>query len=396
MIAEVNVGVIVMHNKKKNPFLVKLALSLIGLSLLGLLTMYVIVHTVVREIIYSTFENITYHDVQSISWIILVIFAIVLIFLFVLTMVFMTILTRNMEEGKVSEERLRIIFDNMPLVSNFRDKDFNIIECNEAAAKLFDLNSKDEFLERFFELSPEFQPDGRATVEKAEAMMKEAFETGHTSFEWMHVKLNGEPVPVEVSLTRVNWRGEDNLIAFVRDLRDIQNAVALVEKLENAAFTDALTGARNRRYFDETSERELQVSLEKDKPFSLIIIDVDHFKHVNDTYGHQVGDEVLRILVARISHNIKKDTMIARYGGEEFVITLPGVEIDNVLRTAERIRSSIEASVFHIGDLELSVTISAGVATLTPEAATVEEILSSADKALYEAKESGRNKVVIH
>jgi len=328
--------------------------------------------------------------------IIMISFAAILVVSFILVMIFMSVITRNMEESRVTEERLRIVFDNMPLVTNFRDKNHDILECNEAAVKLFDLSSKDEYLERFFELSPEHQPDGRLSSEKADAAIDEAFKTGHFSFEWMHQKLNGEPVPTEVSLTRVVWRGEDCLLAFVRDLRDINQAVAMVEKLEKAAFTDALTDAYNRRYFMETAERELSDCIKNEKPYSLIIFDVDHFKNVNDTYGHPVGDEVLKILVARVIHSIKKDTLVARYGGEEFVITLPNVEHDDVLSTAERIRESVEKSAFQVDKLELDVTISLGVASRTAKISTIEEITKNADKALYKAKQTGRNNVVFY
>jgi len=321
-------------------------------------------------------------------------FAAVLIALFLLTIFFMSLLTKNMEESRVTEERLRIIIDNMPLVTSFTDKEYNILECNEAAAKLFDLSGKEEFRSRFFELSPERQPDGRLSDEKAKALVLETFETGHVSFEWMHQKPNGEPIPTEVSLTRVVWRGEESVIAFVRDLREIHRAVAMVEQLERAAFTDSLTGARNRRYFMETAEKELLECIEGDFPFSVIVIDVDHFKKVNDTYGHPVGDEVLKIVVARIGNVLKHDTLFARLGGEEFVITLPRLAQYSVLKTAERIRGSVEASPFHIGGLDIGVTISLGVATSADDALALSEILGNADKALYRAKQSGRNRVV--
>jgi len=453
-------------------------------------------------------------------------FAAVLIILFLLTMVFMSILTRNMEESRIAEERLQIIIDNMPLVSNFTDKDFVLQDCNEAAAKLFDLKSKEEYLKRFYDLTPEYQPDGRLSREKADEFMKEAFETGHSRFEWMHQKLDGEQIPTEVTLTLVEWHGERSVIAFVRDLRyfykyketeriarqrlqsmldssplacfiidpefkitevnneavklfrltdsqeyidkfyllspeyqpdgklskekmvemldlcfkekkthfewmhqtldgeiqipceviseyivlddkplaivyirdlsDINNAVAMVKQLEKAAFTDALTGARNRRYFMDTAGKDLWACIENEAPFSLIMIDADHFKHVNDTYGHPVGDEVLKILVSRISNSLKKGTMIARYGGEEFVVTLPGVDQNSVLGTAERIKNIIEASKFHIDDLDLKVTISVGVASKTQKTETLQDIINNADKALYTAKQTGRNKVVFY
>jgi len=334
--------------------------------------------------------------VSQYLFVIMIAFAVILVTLFVLTMIFMSILTRNMEESRVTEERLRIIIDNMPLVASLHDKNMNTLECNEAAVKLFDLSSKEEYIKRFHELSPEFQPDGRLSTEKAEAAMTEAFNTGYLSFEWMYKKLSGETIPAEVTLTRVNWRGDDIVIAFVRDLSDINRAVSMVEQLEKAAFTDVLTGARNRRYLMDAAEKELQVCNDENNLFSLLIIDADKFKNINDTHGHPVGDEVLKILVARINSSTKKNTLVGRYGGEEFVVTLPDVEIDDVLATAERIRNSIESTKFRVGDLNLKVTISIGVATSASNAPTLSEIINNADKALYKAKQTGRNKVILY
>ena len=328
--------------------------------------------------------------------VIMIAFATILIFLFILTMVFVSILTRNMEESRITEERLRIIIDNMPLVTNFWDKELKISDCNEAATKLFELYNRDEYMHRFFELSPEYQPDGKSSKDKAEALVREAFKIGHANFEWMHKKLSGELIPTEVTLTRVEWHGKTHIVSFVRDLSDIKKAVTMVEQLENAAFTDALTGARNRRYLMEAAEKELQTCVGNKRPYSLIIIDADYFKKVNDTYGHQTGDEVLKILVARIRNSVKKDTLLARYGGEEFVITLPDVDRNSVIRTAERIRSNIEESAFQIGDTRLDVTISVGIAAATEQTSTLEEIFNDADKALYNAKQTGRNKVIYY
>jgi len=341
-------------------------------------------------------ESTISEPVSQYLLIILLSVATILIGLFVLTMIFMALLTRNMEESRVTEERLRLMIDNMPLVSNFRDRDFNITGCNEAAVKLFGLSSKEEYKQRFYELSPKYQPDGSLSSVKAEANLREAFATGFLSFGWMHQKLSGEPVPTEVTLNRVDWRGEQRLIAFVRDLSDINNAVAMVEQLEKAAFTDVLTGARNRRYLMETAEQEIRECAEGGQPYSVIIMDVDHFKQVNDTYGHLVGDEVLKILVARIINSIKKETLVARYGGEEFIITLPNVNFDDVDKTAERIRRNIEASAFHIDNLQLNITISTGVASLNERTSSLSDIIGNADKALYRAKETGRNRVVVY
>ena len=130
-------------------------------------------------------------------------------------------LAESMEKIRFTEERLRIVIDNMPLVSNFRDRDFNILDCNEEAVKLFDLTSKNEFLERFFELSPPLQPNGKTSKEVCKSIVTQVFETGEsTRFEWLHQKLNGELIPCEVTMIRVKWREQEQVLTFVRDLRE--------------------------------------------------------------------------------------------------------------------------------------------------------------------------------
>ena len=160
------------------------------------------------------------------------------------------------------------------------------------------------------------------------------------------------------------------------------------------AFTDALTGAHNRRYLVETAEQELKECIEKDQNFSLIMIDIDHFKSINDRYGHACGDEVLKILTSRVRHILKHDTLFVRYGGEEFVVTLSGVSHEDAEKTAWRLQKAIKASAFRIGALEINVTASFGVASKTATSTTLSDIIHKADKALYRAKASGRNTVI--
>ncbi|MCL2192665.1 MAG: ATP-binding protein [Treponema sp.] len=150
--------------------------------------------------------------------------AALLVALFMFTMFFVSHLTKSMEERQTSEERLRSIIDNMPLVSNISGRDSSVIECNKEAPRVFGLRDKQEYIERFFELQPRFQPDGRESMEKALAMDSIAFETGQNRFEWMHQSISGEPIPCEVTLVRVEWRGETQLLSFVRDLREFYEA----------------------------------------------------------------------------------------------------------------------------------------------------------------------------
>jgi len=179
-------------------------------------------------------------------------------------------------------------------------------------------------------------------------------------------------------------------VVIIRDKTETFYMDTLLDK----ALTDELTGARTRRYFVEMAEEEMIMCINNDLQFSVIMIDADHFKDINDNHGHPVGDEVLRILVSRIRNTLKADTLLARYGGEEFVISLPDISWEDALSTAERIRVSIENDTFMINNLEIKVTISLGVASLSFEATSISTIIGNADKALYRAKQTGRNKVV--
>ena len=160
------------------------------------------------------------------------------------------------------------------------------------------------------------------------------------------------------------------------------------------AFTDALTGIGNRRCLMETAEQELRKCSVKNINFAIIMIDIDHFKSINDRHGHTIGDTVLKILASRIRHVLKHGTLVTRYGGEEFVVTLPGVEHETAIKTAWRIQKTIEAPVFRIEGLEIAVTASFGVASKTSDGTTLTDIIDKADKALYQAKKTGRNTVV--
>ena len=162
------------------------------------------------------------------------------------------------------------------------------------------------------------------------------------------------------------------------------------------AIRDGITNVFNRRYFDIHIEKMLASSLASAKPLSLMLLDIDHFKMVNDTYGHQSGDEVLKQLPQRVARCVRPTDLFARYGGEEFVVLLPDTSIQNAAVIAERIRKSIDQESFHI-PVEpgaLHKTISIGV-TLLEDGDTVKTMLERADKALYHVKNTGRNKVAV-
>ncbi len=162
--------------------------------------------------------------------------------------------------------------------------------------------------------------------------------------------------------------------------------------LEVRAVTDGLTGLYRRHYFDRRLETEFARARRMGTPLSLVFFDVDHFKSINDRYGHTQGDVVLRALAERLSLHVKSQGVVARYGGEEFVALLPEMKTDQATRIAEDVRIAVGELSFP--GLPQSVTISAGVASFPESARTPAELAEQADTALYGAKKSGRNRVV--
>jgi two-component system, chemotaxis family, response regulator WspR len=170
-------------------------------------------------------------------------------------------------------------------------------------------------------------------------------------------------------------------------------------QLHKLSMLDGLTSIPNRRHFDETLEEELEKIKTTEAPLSLVLIDIDHFKLYNDSYGHQGGDDCLTSVAKSIAAQCKnRDDMAARYGGEEFVIVLPATEEKNAYTVAERARKAVEdLDIEHnSSDTANYVSISLGIATTTTkEPLGAKELIEKADKALYKAKEEGRNRVIM-
>ena len=165
-------------------------------------------------------------------------------------------------------------------------------------------------------------------------------------------------------------------------------------ELQRLAETDFLTGIANNRRFFEAGEREIQRARRYGHPLAALMLDLDHFKKVNDTYGHAAGDKVLVEMTATVRNLLRDIDVFGRLGGEEFAILLPETDLAGGRATAERLRAAIAETAIDAGNRLLRTTISIGVTLLSPEDNGMDALLKRADDAMYEAKRNGRNRVV--
>ncbi len=164
-------------------------------------------------------------------------------------------------------------------------------------------------------------------------------------------------------------------------------------EIDRYAREDGLTGALNRQAFDQAAEAEWSRSTRHDLPLSVLVIDLDHFKALNDAHGHEAGDAWLKTFAELTGRVLRREDLLCRYGGEEFLVLLPQTTIEAASEAAERLRRTTEIHRLAHGDAALAQTVSIGVATRSAEHATIKSVIAAADRALYRAKAAGRNRV---
>jgi diguanylate cyclase (GGDEF)-like protein/PAS domain S-box-containing protein len=211
-------------------------------------------------------------------------------------------------------------------------------------------------------------------------------------------KKDGSAADLELSSSRMATGDDETaLILVVKDVtarkRAEREVQALNERLAELAVRDALTGLYNRRFMEASLEREITAATRNSSPLSVVIADIDHFKSVNDTFGHPAGDEALQAVSSLLARLCRKSDIACRYGGEEFLIVFPGMPVGLAADWAERARQSVSETEIAVGSGELHITASFGVAGFPAQGKTWQEVIGAADAALYSAKSGGRNQV---
>lgn len=204
---------------------------------------------------------------------------------------------------------------------------------------------------------------------------------------------DGSELTAILSARLIVVRGKDHILGVIHDVTERK---MFETRLQKQASTDVLTGAANRRFFMEAASFEVQQAHHLERALSVALIDLDHFKQVNDTFGHKEGDRVLAGFTQLCLQNIREGDILARFGGDEFALMLPNSGAEKAVAIAERIRQALAISDLTRENAPYTVTISVGIAEIRGKADTLDEILGRADQALYRMKESGRNRVGIY
>jgi len=234
------------------------------------------------------------------------------------------------------------------------------------------------------------------TTDQMQELKAQILQNGEARFESMHRRKDDTTYPVEIRAKLVEI-GKPYMLSIVRDITERRLAEAevlkLQEQLREQAHHDSLTGLYNRRYLEETMGREIIRAERYGQPIGVVMCDLDHFKLVNDTYGHLVGDEVLRASAELLRTNSRGSDIVCRFGGEEFLLLLFDTPPDIAYQRAEELRASLAAQ--QTGNSVIRVTASFGVASYPVDGKTQDALISAVDTAMYQAKKTGRNRVVV-
>lgn len=292
---------------------------------------------------------------------------------------------KQMEEKlKESEKRFRSLFEESKDAIVNTDKKGNLLLVNPAGMALFGLTNAELASINFQELYVDPEMVRRFTTAIREK--------GHIRDFGVQLRGKDEKI-MDCLMTVITKQSDDSaLMGYEGIIRDVTPYKKMEEELRRLATIDSLTGINNRRNFLDLAQKEISRSSRYDRPFSMVMLDIDYFKKVNDTYGHSVGDKVLIEFCAVCLKQLRKNDIMGRLGGEEFAIALVECDPEMAAIFAERIRQAVASHAVPIGSEEIRFTVSLGVTSMR-QGCDLDSILERADNALYRAKENGRNQV---
>jgi diguanylate cyclase (GGDEF)-like protein/PAS domain S-box-containing protein len=295
-----------------------------------------------------------------------------------------------------SEHKYRNIFENVAQGIYRSTASGELLDANPAMARILGYKSVQECLEHARDIAQlHYQDPGQRELFLEALTRKKQVR----DYALRLKKVNGEEIWVEIAA-----RGVFDKAGRLQEIEgvaaDCTERRRMLQELRDLARLDGLTGLFNRRHFMELSQRELVAAKREGWPVSLVFFDADHFKRINDAYGHDAGDAVLKELAQRSLARIRQSDILARLGGEEFAVLLPRTDLDGGRRLAENIRLAFEESPLRFGDLEIPFTASFGLAQAhfnsVGDGLCVDTLIKRADQALYHAKQKGRNRVATH
>ncbi|HZW24903.1 MAG TPA: EAL domain-containing protein [Gallionella sp.] len=295
-----------------------------------------------------------------------------------------------------SEMKFRTLYDSTGDAVMLLDQR-GFFDCNRAALEMFGCTSMEEFCARHpADLSPPQQPDGSDSALLANRHIATAIEQGSDRFEWMHRRAdNGKNFPAEVLLSALELDGRTILQATVRDISERKQTEQQIHQL---AFFDALTNLPNRRLLMDRLQQAMAVSARSRQHGAIMFLDLDHFKTLNDTKGHEIGDLLLIEVAQRLSSCVRDGDTVARLGGDEFVVVLEALSssADKAATQVERVAEKIQAALnepYQLKGRPHHTTPSIGIAMFKGHRDSVDNLLKYADIAMYQAKTAGRNSI---
>lgn len=288
------------------------------------------------------------------------------------------------------------LFKNLPDAILIIDGNL-IIDCNNAAVKMFGYNSKEELIGiNPYQLSQEKQPNGKISSEMDKKMIYVAKKNGSNMFEWVHRKKDGTEFYAEVVLVAISLDEKKIVGAIIRDITEKKEALSKLKesekKIKNLAIIDKLTGLYNRSFFVSRLSSEIEKTEETTQNLSILFIDVDGFKSINDNLGHISGDQTLQMIAKRIKKCMDKNDIVARVGGDEFVILSSNIKQRyDIAKKAEKIMNRFKKPIYMSG-YKFYITVSIGIVLYPFNGQNTEVLIKNADIAMHKAKKYSGNR----